>query len=399
MRYVLAITLVQLCSVVSFAQIVLTEQEAIDRALKTHPAMEAAQQELKAQEILKDAGIAWEPSQFFHNVTADPDLGLFGTTAVGFQQSFPSVKASRAIKNYYGSMEGKATAELGVVRQEVVKQVREIYQHLSYLEGRRVLLQRLDSVYQRVQRGANVRYEVGDVSMAEKLAITDRAAGIRLEMTTVEHEIQFDGVVLRQLLGLEQPVQPLTPPLNERSFSLADSALIDESARAALSRAAVEVARAEQEVARSQLAPTPFAGITGQYLANGLIYPGWQLGLSVPLFRKSPKGQVQAMEAGIAAAEAGHRQVLLQQQTAMGHLLHEYEKYKLLLNYYGSDGKKLASALIKNGELNFSAGEISYSDFALLMEQATGIEMGYLENLLGLNQTIIALEALLGRLN
>jgi cobalt-zinc-cadmium resistance protein CzcA len=397
MRYVLAITLVQLCSVVSHTQIVLTEAEAIDRVLKTHPAVEVARQEVRAQEILKNSGITWEASQIFHNVTADPDLGLFGTTAVGLQQSFPSVKASRAIRNYHGSMEGQASASLGVVRQEVVKQVREIYQHLSYLEGRRVLLQRLDSVYQRVQRGADVRHEAGDISMAEKLAITDRAAGVRLEMATVEHEIQFDGVVLRQLLGLDQQVQPLAPPLYERSFSLADSTLIDGSARAALSRARVEVARAGQEVARSQLAPTTFAGITGQYLANGAIYPGWQLGLSVPLFRKSLKGHVQAMEAGVAAAEAGHRQILLQQQTAMGHLLHEYEKYKLRLDYYDGEGKNLASLLIKSGELNFSAGEISYSDFALLMEQATGIEMGYLENLLGLNQTIIALEALVGQ--
>lgn len=397
MRHLLVILSAQLCTVATYAQVALTEQEAIERVRKTHPAIEMATQEVRRQELLKDAGVAWEPSQIFHNVTADPDLGLFGTTAVGFQQNFPSAKASQAIRAYHGTMQGKAAAELGVVRQEVVKQVREIYQHLSYLEGRRGLLQRMDSVYQRVQRGATVRHEAGDISLSEKLAIADRAAGVRLEMTTVEHEIQFDGIVLRQLLGLGQEVRPIVTPLYERVFSLADSSLLEGSARAALSRTAVEVARAEQQMAAAQLAPSTFAGITGQYLANGDIFPGWMVGLNVPLFRKSLKGQVQAMEAGVAAAEAGHRQVLLQQQTAMGHLLHEYEKYKLLLGYYAGEGKNLASALVKHGELNFSAGEVSYADFALLMEQATNIEMGYLENLLGLNQTIIALEALVGQ--
>ena len=76
---------------------------------------------------------------------------------------------------------------------------------------------------------------------------------------------------------------------------------------------------------------------------------------------------------------------------------HEQEKYLILLEYYNADGKVLAAELLRTGELNYSQGELSYADFVQLLEQAAGIELQHLENLLGLNQTIIELESLTGQ--
>ncbi|MCB9338476.1 MAG: TolC family protein [Lewinellaceae bacterium] len=379
------------------AQIPLTEQQAIEMALKTHPAMEATSQHIRQQEVLKNAGAMWEPSQLFHSITADPDLGMFGTTTVGVQQNFPSGKMTRAYRESYASRQAQAEARQGLTRQDIVRQVREIYHHLSYLDGKAALYSRLDSVYQRVSKAADVRYRAGDVSLAEKLAAQDKAAQIRLDARTVFHEIEFDRIVLGQLLGLNEQVQPVVERLHEGEFSIADTTLLLTSALAKYGKSAIEVARSEQEVAKAKFSPTASAGFYGQYLGNGDVYPGWQLGLNVPLFRKSLKAHSEAAQVGIAAASAEYRQALLQQQMELGHLLHEQEKYQILLEYYTVEGKMLAAELLRTGELNYSQGELSYADFAQLLEQAEGIELQHLENLLGLNQTIIELEALTGQ--
>jgi cobalt-zinc-cadmium resistance protein CzcA len=316
---------------------------------------------------------------------------------VGIQQNFPSGKMTRANRNLHASRQAQATARLGMTRQDLVRQVRDIYHHLSYLDGKAALYQRLDSVYQRVARAADVRYRAGDVSLAEKLAAQDKARQVQLEAQTVQHEIEFDRIVLRQLLGLNEAVQPVVEPLHEGSFSIADTSSLRTSALAQFGKSAVEVARSEQAVAEAHFAPTASAGVFGQYLGNGDVYPGWQLGLNVPLFRKSLRAQSEAAQVGIAAAEAEYRQSLLHRQNEMTHLLHEQEKYLILLKYYTSEGRVLAAELLRTGELNYGQGEMSYADFVQLLEQAAGIELQHLEHLLGLNMTIIELEAITGQ--
>ncbi len=381
----------------SFSQTSLTEQQAIEMALKTHPAMEATSQYIRQQEVLKNAGAPWEYSQLFHNVTADPDLGVFGTTTVGLNQNFPSGKMTRANRDLHASRQMQAEARQGMTRQDIVREVRDIYHHLSYLDGKSALYNRLDSVYQRVAKSADARYRAGDVSLAEKLAAQDKAAQIRLDARTVYHEIEFDRIILGQMLGLDEAVQPVVERLHEGEFSIADTTLLRTSAMAKYSKSLVEVARSEQELTKAKFAPTASAGVYGQYLGNGDIYPGWQLGLNVPLFKKSLKAQSEAAGIGIAAANAELRQIMLSQQNELGHLLHEQEKYLILLEYYTAEGRVLAAELLRTGELNYSQGEMSYADFVQLLEQAAGIELQHLENLLGLNQTIIELEALTGQ--
>lgn len=379
------------------AQVSLTEQQAIDLALKNHPAMAATSHQIRQQEVLKNAGPTWEPSQLFHNVTADPDLGILGTSTFGVAQSFPSGKMTRANRDLHASRQVQAEARQGITKQEIVKQVRQIYHHLSYLGGKAALNNRLDSVWQRVALATDVRHRAGEVSLSEKLAAKDKAAQIRLEARTVQHEIEFDRIVLGQILGLGEPVQPIVEPLHEGGFSIADTSLLRSSAMAKYSLSAIQVATSEQEAVQARFSPTASAGVYGQVLGNGAFYPGWQLGLNVPLFKKSLKAQGQAAEVGIAAANAEYNNALLAQQNELGHLLHEQEKYQIMLEYYVAEGKALAAELLRTGSLNYAQGETSFADFVQLMEQAVGIELQHLENLLGLNQTIIELDALTGK--
>lgn len=379
------------------AQVSLTEQQAIELALKNHPAMEAASQHIRQQEVLKNAGATWEPSQLFHSIAADPDLGMFGTTNLGVQQNFPSGKMTRANHDLHASRQMQAEARQGLTKQDIVRQVREIYHHLSYLDGKAALNNRLDSVWQRVARAADVRHRAGEVSLSEKLAAQDKAAQIRLEARTVQHEIEFDRIVLGQILGLGEPVQPIVEPLHEGGFSIADTSLLRSSAMAKYGQAAIQVASSEQAATQAKFSPTYSAGVYGQILGNGDVYPGWQLGLNLPLFRKSIRAQSEAAEVGIEAASAEFRAALLAQQNELGHLLHEQEKYQIMLEYYAAEGKQLAAELLRSGSLNYAQGEMSFADFVQMMEQAAGIEVQHLEHLLGLNQAIIEMEALTGQ--
>ncbi len=379
------------------AQRRLTEQEAVALALQNHPAMAAAEGQLRQQQLIGASAPAWDPAQFFHNVTADPDLGLLGTTTVGVQQNFPSGRQIKAARSVYAGRQQEAQARLDLERLSVGRQVRDLYHHISYLQARQALYLRLDSVYQRVALAAENRHRLGDAPLAESLALRDKARQVALEYQTIGHEIEFDHYVLAQLLGSAEPVVPIVEPLHEGSFSLADTSRLAYSATALLAQSQTALAQAELAVANARFAPVASAGVYGQYLGDGQVFPGWQLGLNVPLFRKSLNTQAEAAQVGVAVAGANRQHLLLAQRTELGHLLHQQEKFQLLIGYYHQQGQALAAELIRSGELNYRQGEAGYTELVQLLEQAAQIELNYLDHLLGLNQTIIALEALSGQ--
>lgn len=378
-------------------QSALRESEAIDLALKNHPAVRSASIHAQQQQVLQGTAKMYEPANLFHNVTADPDLGLLGTTTVGISQSFPNRKTIRATSSYYQQRQSQAEAVLAYTQQDLIRQVREIYQHLGYLDAKSRLYQSLDSVYTRFATIAEQRYQIGDAALSEKLAAQDKAAQIRLMLETIDHELNFDQVVLGQLLGLPQAVGAIAEPLRKQNFSLADTALIVKAPSARTGLAGVNVAKSQQQIEQARFAPNFSTGVYGQVLGNGAFYPGWQLGVNIPLINKARHKAVESANLGIQVAEANYQEIVLQQRSKMAHLLHEQEKYNTLIEYHQNQGQALARELLRNASLNYQQGEIDYTTLSQQVEQAIGIQMNYLENLYGLSLTVVELKFIAGQ--
>jgi cobalt-zinc-cadmium resistance protein CzcA len=376
------------------AQTTLTEQQALEMLDRNHPALQAAGLRVTQQQTLSGAVKIWEPGQIFNNIAADPDLGMFGTTSLGVSQTFPSGKSTRANRQLNAQNIRQSQAGLQMTRRELVRRVRENFQHIGYLQSRITLLARLDSVYQNFNAVADARYRTGDASQAEKLAVQDKAAQIRLQIEIARREILSDQYALGQLLGLAQPVQAIVEPLKATGFSLADSVQVANSAYALYAQSAIGLAEAQKKVQQAALAPTFSAGLFGQYLGNGDVYPGWQLGLNVPLFKKAQQKQVEAASIGIQVAQSEYQNALLTQQTQLTASVFEFQKFESLTAYYEGQGRTVASELLRSGALNYQQGEIGYFEYVLNLDQALQIESQYLENLLQRNLTAIEIQYL-----
>ena len=379
------------------AQTALTEQQAIEMLEKTHPALQAAALRVTQQQTLTGAVKPWEPTQFFNNIAADPDLGMFGTTSIGVNQTFPSAKSVRANRQFNSQSIRQSQAQLLLTQQDLVRQIREMYQRLGYLQTKISLFARLDSVYQNLNTVAEARYRTGDASQAEKLAVQDKAAQIRLQIESARNEIAAGQFALGQLLGMGQQVQTIVGPLNATGFSMADSTRLTSSAYSTYAQSAVGLAQAQRSVQQSTLAPTFSAGVFGQYLGNGAVYPGWQLGLNVPLFKKAQQKQVEAASIGVQVAQSEYQNALLAQQTRLTAAVFEFQRFELLTSYYERQGKTIADELLRSSVLNYQQGEIGYIEYVQNLDQALQIELQYLENLLQRNLAALEIQLLTNR--
>lgn len=379
------------------AQPRLTEQEAIQRVLETHPALQADSARILQARTLSEARPVWDNSELYTNNAADPELGMFGTIQTGINQRFPSGRQTRAQQAYHTRMAGVLSAQKAITRQSVLREVRDLYRHLSYLSRKRSLFVELDSLYQRFAQTAALRYATGDAGLAERRQAEDRARRVRLELETIRHETEFDHYVLGQLLGYDEPVEPVIEPFHRPEFELSDTALLTQSARTALATAGIPLAEAQIELEKAQLAAHFLGGLNLQYLANNKLFPGYQVGVALPLARKGVRQRAEAAEVGALAAEANYRQSLLEQHVELGHLLHEKEKYEIQINYYESEGLAVARELRRNAALQYANAAMGYQEFLQNTELALRMEMEYLENLYGLNRAVLELETLLGR--
>ena len=74
-----------------------------------------------------------------------------------------------------------------------------------------------------------------------------------------------------------------------------------------------------------------------------------------------------------------------------------YKKYNGQVQYYETNGLQQAALIIRNARLGFEKGDVSYIEWTLQMNNAVNIELGYVQAIHALNNTIIELEYLTGK--
>jgi cobalt-zinc-cadmium resistance protein CzcA len=319
---------------------------------------------------------------------------MFGTSTFGVTQTFPSARQTRANQQLYERQTGLHEAERSLVQHQLSREVRDIFQHLSYLDEKRNRLVALDSLYQQTARIAESRYRNGEVAADERLAARDQAARIRLDLETISHETAFDREVLARFLGEIEPLTPVIAPFTRQSFSMADTARIRQGAYAMVDAGKAAVSEAQASVEKARRAPLLTAGVNVQYLANGSLYPGYSVGLRLPLAQQNLRARASASLALADAARAQAGATVRSQQVELAHLLHEVEKYEILLEYYEKEGKSLATELRRSAFQRYAAGESDFAELVQSADRALRIEMEYLDNLHLLNRTILEIEML-----
>ena len=80
----------------------------------------------------------------------------------------------------------------------------------------------------------------------------------------------------------------------------------------------------------------------------------------------------------------------------MNKLIQQYRKHKTAVSYYENTALAQADLIIKNAEVGFKNGEISFIQYQQSLTTALSIKTNYLDAVYQLNQSTIAIENLTG---
>jgi cobalt-zinc-cadmium resistance protein CzcA len=326
-------------------------------------------------------------------------------------QSFELPVVYRRQKEWYQANEQAVTVQAAWKQQELHKEVKKVFYNMVDLLERQRLLQRLDSVYNRFLQAANLRLKTGESSMLEKSNAEAQVQQLKLQQQQVSADLRIEQQRLQWLLNTGESLLPDYAQLQKTSEWIGDIGAIAHHPAVQYQQQQVQVSAAHTNIEKAKLNPELMLGysnqsiigyqsedgVTQKYFNAGDRFHIYQVAVGLPLFNKAVKARIKAGKAQeeTARLEAAATTQYLTSQWQQ--LYEDYKKYQQQVQYYQQSGLQQAALIVRNARLGFEKGDVSYVEWTLQMNNAVSIELGYLQSLHALNNTIIELEYLTGK--
>jgi cobalt-zinc-cadmium resistance protein CzcA len=154
----------------------------------------------------------------------------------------------------------------------------------------------------------------------------------------------------------------------------------------------------ELQVAKGSLLPELQAGVLFPNISEYQRAVGYQIGLTMPIWRKQNRSRVAAAQTGIEIARA--QQELEQQRLTAQYkqAVTNYNRELQSLTYFNSTALAQARAIIETSQRLFGGGELNYIESLRNLQTAFEIFTNHLETHRAYNESVINLAYLNGTL-
>lgn len=279
-------------------------------------------------------------------------------------------------------------------RAELLREVRLSYYALLSMRERFDLLKRLDSVYSRSAAAADLRLRTGETGRLEKVAAESHLQQLRLQQAQLRQDFTTEQQRLSWLLN--DGTRWLPDGGEEGPVALgADSISIAAHPQVRYIESQGEVISAQTETERNRLTPEVSLGynnlsligwqspdgVNQKFYGAGDRFSFYQMTLGLPLFNASTRARIKAGEIGRDANRLERDHVLSGIAAQRRRARETYGKHESGVEFYRRTGLPQAELIMSNADAARRAGEISYLDWTLLMDQAVRIRLAYLDAL------------------
>ncbi len=374
----------------SHAQAVLTKDEAVNLALYNQRNLKAANLTVQQQQQLLRGSSGLESPQL--QLQLSPyDEGA----QIGVQQniSFPSVYRNR--KNLQNERIRLAQLQLQGSQYDLKRSVRISYLQLQYLAERRKLLIYQDSIYSAIKNASKRFFDAGQINKLEELQATTQADGIRNELFRWEADLEAEKQIFRFYTSYIDSI--ISTPIETYIFLATNDTLINNLQQQLLQQQ-IAINQRELDVAKASLLPELQAGVLFPTISQYERPVGYQIGLTIPIWRKQNRSRIAAAQTGIEIARA---QTELEQQRLAAQYRQattNYARELQSLSYYNNTALPQAKAIIETSQRLFQGGELNYIESLRNLQTAFDIFTNHLETHRAYNESVINLAYLNGTL-
>lgn len=293
---------------------------------------------------------------------------------------------------------------------ELHREVKITFYHLAELMERKSLLLKLDTVYGRFQQSAALRLKAGESNLLEKTTADAYLEQLKLQQQQLDGDMTIMQRRLQWLLNTDEMLLPAYGSFKKQIsvLLLNDTSMVQAHPQVQFSLLNEKTMLAQTAVEKTKRSPDfsfgynnlSFVGyqspdgVTQKYYDGSERFSYFSLSLGIPIFNKATKSKIKASESNQELAKMVTAATVAQLKSNMQQLADEFRKQQNSVQFYEQTGLQQAGLIFNNANLTFEKGEISYLEWTLLMNNATSIQLSYIEAVRQYNQTLIQLEYL-----
>ncbi len=374
-----------------FAQKPLSEQEAVEAALKNSAALRASGLVIRQNnELLKSAKNFKNPDVVFESPT-----GFFYTTSVTQTLDYPTVYKKQSLLQKQQII--LSEKERGITENDIKFRVKSQYLILQYNESLVKLFRVEDSLYAQISQSSSRQFEAGQIDYLAKTFAESQFGEVRNKLNQSQADIQTNIRQLQQLMGITENItttmlqkEAILSSVNLEDYDLAENPIISVFKQSEI------INQNLIELEKAKALPGLIVGYFNQGLRDTPAYLRFRIGLSVPLWQGQYKSRIKAAQTGFEIAQertnAQKQAISVDLRQALG----DNQKYRQALVYYETQGLKQSEEIISTATRLFKAGQNDYVSFLRTLNDAYTIRQRYIEALRNYNQTQLNINYLLG---
>jgi cobalt-zinc-cadmium resistance protein CzcA len=358
-----------------------TLAECIEIALKNNLQIQSAALEVQQAKALQ--GTAFNPEKTGVAYEQDPLTPDWVDKTLSVTQSFefPTVYVAQGKMLRQETLLAEKSQR--IIQNEITKSVSEAYFNLCRAQQIVQLLQRQDSIYNGFIDRATVRFNAGETNRLELLNAQSRYHENRLQLNKANADLANNQLALQKLLNISEIILPVENRAVEtrRATSLQDNPILDYYTQQQ------NLAKAQLSVEKNKLLPDIF----GAYSFNDTRLPGFQIGVSVPLFFGANRAKIKAAQLKNQQIDLERQQTAQSLQNAYSVQFNQYLQAKQSLEYYEMSGVAQAEEIAQAAQTAYNLGEIGYMEYIQNQQTAIAIFLQYADALNAYNQAVVAL--------
>ena len=377
-----------------FAQTTLTEEDAIQAALKNSPSINASYLKVKSQQKLQ--GSAFN--------LANPDITLESPTAefmtVGVMQSFefPTVyfRQGQLLKQQTHLTQ----KEMELTQMEVIQNVKSAYLQLQYSMTIINHLTIEDSIFMGIAKSMQRLFDAGQIDFITKSYASTQYGDVHNKFLQAQMDANFALYQLQLFTGIEDSllVSPMRPLLSTSDQVIEkDSLNVQRSIFNQYYEQTKNISLNEWKLEKNKALPGFSFGYMNQGPKDSEIPLRLRAGINIPLWFWQYHATIKSAKLKV---EYTDQQVKAQQLNLLSKIQEakvEVMKNQQALNYYSEKGRKESEDIISATQRMLDAGVSDYVTYLRTLSEAYAIRLNSIESTKKYNQSIINLNYLIGK--
>jgi cobalt-zinc-cadmium efflux system outer membrane protein len=377
------------------AQQMLTESEAVSKALANNKNIQAASLQVKQQQQLLKSAINLPNPEFFW----ESPTGNFYTGSITQSFEFPSVYSNQ--HRLQKQQIGVALKEKQLTEAELKYRVKILYLDAQFADSLSNQLYMQDTLYEKIKLSAIRQFNAGQIDYLQQIFAETQYGEIHNQYLNAVTRAKTLIAQLQWVTGVKDAitVEPLLiAALQPQIMFMPDSTAL-------LSNPSIQVLQQQQIVAKQNIVlqkSKALPGLAFGYFNQGERDTKWnnrfRFGITIPLWFGQYKGNINAAKTEQQILQ--NKQEGLQQELSVQviNANSEMQTNWQSVQYYQQTGLRKAQEVITTSQRFFESGEIDYIILMRNNNDAYSIYQKYLEAVRNYNLSVINYQYLMGQL-